>query len=70
MSQFGPEGGGYEFPGGFPAPETAQKAYDDADLNRAVQAYRFFFPLVSGLAIFKGNEALPAVELGVRDAGY
>ena len=58
MSQFGPEGAGYEFPGGFPAPETVQKAYDDADLNRAVQAYRFFFPSVSGLAIFKGNEAL------------
>jgi hypothetical protein len=31
---------------------------DDADLNRAVQAYRFFFPTVSGLAIFKGDEAV------------
>jgi hypothetical protein len=48
----------YGFEGGFPTPETVQRAYDDADLNRAVQAYRFFFPTVSGLAIFKGNEAV------------
>jgi hypothetical protein len=47
----------YVFEGGFPTPETVQRAYDDADLNRAVQAYRFFYPTVSGLAIFKGNEA-------------
>ena len=37
---------------------TAQKAYDDADLNRAVEAYRFFYPTVSGHAIFKGNEKI------------
>jgi hypothetical protein len=30
-------------------------AYDDADLDRAIQAYRFFFPTVSGLAIFRGT---------------
>ena len=30
--------------GGFPTAETVQRAYDDADLNRAVQAYRFFSP--------------------------
>jgi hypothetical protein len=46
------------FEGGFPTPETVQRAHDDADLNRAVQAYRFFFPTVSGLAIFKGTEAV------------
>lgn len=45
----------YIFKGGFPAPEDVQTAYDDADLNRAVQAYRFFYPTVSGAAIFKGN---------------
>jgi hypothetical protein len=45
----------YSFKGGFPTPETVRKAYDDADLNRAVQAYRFFYPTVSGAAIFKGN---------------
>jgi hypothetical protein len=41
---------------GFPSAEMAQAAYDDVDLNRAIQAYRFFFPAVSVLAIFKGNE--------------
>jgi hypothetical protein len=49
------------FEGGFPTPETIQRAYDDADLNRAVQAYRFFFPTVSGLAIFKDNAAVGVV---------
>ena len=37
----------YAFKGGFPTPETVQQAYDDADLNRAIQAYRFFYPTVS-----------------------
>jgi hypothetical protein len=42
----------------FPTAEMAQGAYDDADLHRAIQAYRFFFPAVSALAIFVGNEAV------------
>jgi hypothetical protein len=46
----------YEFKGGYPTPETVQKAYDDMDLNRAVQAYRFFYPTVSGAAIFSGTQ--------------
>src|SRR5271170_7350931 len=29
----------YEFKGGFPTPETIQRAYDDADLARAIQTY-------------------------------
>src|SRR3954463_11096949 len=37
----------YVFEGGFPTPETVVRAYDDADLNRAIQAYRFFYPSVS-----------------------
>jgi hypothetical protein len=52
----------YKFTGGFPASETIQKAYDDADLNRAVAAYRFFYPSVSGAAIFKGSEKVGLVE--------
>jgi hypothetical protein len=36
----------YMFHGGFPTPETIEKAYDDADLDRAIQAYRFFYPTV------------------------
>jgi len=47
----------YSFVGGYPTRETVRKAYDDADLNRAVQSYRFFYPTVSGLAIYEGNEA-------------
>jgi hypothetical protein len=40
-----------KFERGYPTPETVEKAYDDADSNRAVQAYRFFYPTVSGAAI-------------------
>ena len=36
-----------EFPGGFPTPETAQRLYDEADLNRAIQTYKFFYPSIS-----------------------
>jgi len=61
---------GYVFAGGYPTAETVQRAYDDADLNRAVQAYRFFLPTVSGLAIFKGSQAAGVVAnraFGVLD---
>jgi hypothetical protein len=51
----------YEFLRGFPVNGTAEQAYDDADLNRAVQAYRFFYPTVSGAAIIKGNEQIGLV---------
>ena len=46
---------GYTFSGGYPTPETIQRAYDDADLNRAVQCYRFFYPSVSIMATWQGN---------------
>ncbi|MDA0158646.1 DUF1254 domain-containing protein [Solirubrobacter ginsenosidimutans] len=49
-------------PAGFPAPATIERAYDQADLNRAIQAYRFFFPTVSGLAMVKGNEPVGLVD--------
>ncbi|RVJ84192.1 DUF1214 domain-containing protein [Sinorhizobium medicae] len=51
----------YEFRGGYPTPETTQKAFDEADLNRAVRAYRFFYPTVSNAAIWKEN-----VRIGVE----
>lgn len=41
---------------GFPRPETVAETYDDSDLDRAVEAYRFFYPTVSGMGIWKGNE--------------
>jgi len=55
-------GSGYLFEGDFPTPETIERAYDDADLNRAIQAYRFFYPTVSGVAMFKGTADVGLVE--------
>jgi hypothetical protein len=40
------------FKGGFPTPEAAQKARDEADFQRAVTAYRFWYPTVSCEGIF------------------
>src|SRR5262249_16804877 len=60
----------YTFKGGYPTPETVQKAYDDADLNRAIQAYRVFYPPVAGTAIFKGNAkigVIPNKSFGALD---
>src|SRR5215831_13871933 len=50
----------YQFKGGFPTPETVNRAYDDADLNRAIQAYRFFYPNVSVYGLLAGFEPLGA----------
>lgn len=47
---------GYKFVGGYPTQMTIQKVYDDADLNRAIQAYKFFYPAVSGAAISLANK--------------
>lgn len=52
---FAQDGTGYEFKGGYPTPETIQKAYDDADLSRAIEAYKFFYPTVSFEATWRGN---------------
>lgn len=52
---------GYTFAEGFPTGGTAQKAYNDNDLNRAIEAYKFFYPTVSGHAIFKDNERIGIV---------
>src|SRR5262249_32609486 len=57
-----PPSGSAEFRGGFPAPDAVQQLYDAADLNRAIQAYRFFFPNVSILGLFKGFEAIGAKD--------
>lgn len=48
----------YEFVNGYPTDGTIRKAYDDADLARAVQAYKFFYATVSGEAIIRGNAAI------------
>jgi hypothetical protein len=52
---FAQSSSGYEFKGGYPTSETIQKAYDDADLSRAVEAYKFFYPTVSFEATWRGN---------------
>jgi len=51
----------YEFAGGYPAPDTIRRAYDDADLVRAIEAYKFFYP---GVAFAAGLFALDAA--GIR----
>lgn len=35
----------YEFVNGYPTEAAIQKVYDEADLNRAIQMYRFFILL-------------------------
>jgi hypothetical protein len=49
-------------PIGFPASDESQRMYDEADLNRATQAYRFFYPTVSGAAILRGNADVGVVD--------
>ncbi|MFC4314737.1 DUF1254 domain-containing protein [Steroidobacter flavus] len=51
----------YTFERGFPTVDTTKQAYDDADLERAIQAYKFFYPTVSGAAIVRGNEQIGVV---------
>lgn len=65
-------GSRYRFANGYPDPESAQRAYDDSDLNRAVTAYRFFYPTVSGAAILKGDldcGLVPNKVFGVMHSG-
>jgi len=61
---------GHTFVHGYPTEDTARHAYDDADLNRAIQTYKFFYPTVSGAAILKGNEEIglvPNKVFGILD---
>ena len=62
----------YAFDQGFPTADTMSQSYNDADLNRAIQAYKFFYPTVSGAAIVRGNEAIgiiPNKVFGILDCG-
>ncbi|NML44282.1 DUF1254 domain-containing protein [Ramlibacter sp. G-1-2-2] len=61
MDTIAAEAARYEFQSGFPTAETASQAYDAADFSRAVQAYKFFYPTVSGAAIVRGNEQIGVV---------
>jgi uncharacterized protein (TIGR03066 family) len=44
----------YQFKGGFPTPRGSKEARDHADFERAVTAYRFWYPTVSCEGIFNG----------------
>jgi hypothetical protein len=50
------------FKGGFPTPDEAQKTRDGADYQRAITAFRFWYPTVSCEGIFSGMR-----ESGIRD---
>lgn len=50
------------FKSGFPPADDAQKARDEADYQRAITAYRFWYPTVSCEGIFNGNR-----EKGLND---
>lgn len=64
QAQGTPPAGGtpYTFERGFPTTDTEQRARDDADYQRAVTAYRFWYPTVSAEGIFHGNR-----EQGLHD---
>lgn len=47
----------YTFASGYPLADTSQRARDDADFQRAMIAYRFWYPTVSTEGIFDGARA-------------
>jgi hypothetical protein len=52
----------YSFNQGYPTDAAAKQAIDDTDYQRAVQAYRFWYPTVSNEGIFQGNR-----DIGMQD---
>jgi hypothetical protein len=55
--------GTYKFDRGYPTADTTLLARNDADLQRAIVAYRFWYPAVSNEGIFNGNRAI-----GINDS--
>lgn len=74
----GQSGSAQGFERGFPTPDAARAARDDADLQRAVVAYRFWYPTVSAEGIFNGNReagipdntAMGIASTGPRQVGF
>jgi hypothetical protein len=68
----------YELSNGYPDEETARAALDDAAYQRAVTAYRFWYPTVSNEGIFEGNRqagiadnvAIGVASTGPRQVGF
>ena len=56
------EGPDMALKGGFPLGDAATRLRDEGDLQRAVTAYRFWYPTVSVEGIFNGNR-----EIGLAD---
>jgi hypothetical protein len=52
----------YQFELGYPTDESTSRAIEDAVFERAVSAYRFWYPTVSVEGIFNGNR-----EVGLQD---
>jgi len=51
----------YIFERGFPAAGTAERAYAAADLRRAIEAYKFFYPVVATEAVMQKGLAAGAM---------
>ncbi|MEV0649683.1 DUF1214 domain-containing protein [Phytomonospora sp. NPDC050363] len=68
----------YPFVDGYPLPISAAQARDDALFQRAVTAYRFWYPTVSAEGVFQGNrdvgiadgEGMGLVAAGPRQVGF
>ena len=59
MNTESPSGPGtYNFERGYPTRDTTLRARNDADMQRAIVAYRFWYPAVSNEGIFNGNLSL------------
>jgi len=56
--------GNLEFPGGYPTKETAQKVFDELDLQRATQLYLDMYPALSAHGLMKGWVR----DLGMKDS--
>jgi hypothetical protein len=51
-----------EFPRGSPTYETIEHLYDETDLNRAIQTYKFFYPNISMAGLADGFEKINPVN--------
>jgi hypothetical protein len=68
----------YEFKDGYPTADGARAALDDAAYQRALTAYRFWYPTVSNEGIFNGNRqagiedtaAVGVASTGPRQVGF
>ena len=57
----------YKFERGYPAPSTAERAYNDTDLSRAIEAYKFFYPTMSTESLFQDLFAgLESKQSGIK----